>query len=78
MNLDEQQHFELFGSIPSVINVKNEEEIITKLKKLISSKNELEKISKTSRDWVTKNYNLKENLKKYFEIYEKILGKNLT
>jgi len=52
--LDEQQHFELFVSILSVINIKDKERIVIKLKKLISSKNELEKISKTSWDRVLK------------------------
>jgi len=80
VNLDEQQHFELFVSIPSVINVKNEEGIMAKLKKLISSKNELEKINLVIGKYpkmklTTRNY-LINYFKPHTEKLYKILGES--
>jgi len=73
MNLNEELHYELYGDVPLVINAKNEDEIYSKLTKLINSKENLQKFSEQSYEWVRKHYDINKNVREYIEIYKKIL-----
>lgn len=73
LNLDEVLHKTLHGEAPPVINTQNESDVYTKLKELVNSKNLLKDISKRSQEWGRNHFDLKKNVQRYVEIYEKIL-----
>lgn len=76
MNFDEQLHLELFGKIPSVINVKDENEIFEKINFFIKNKEEIRKFGENSKKWVLNHYNIERNIQKYADIYNKIKNKS--
>jgi len=75
INFNEDLHTSLFGESPPVFNAKNEEEIFSKIKDLVHSKDKIIEVAKKSQKWVKTHYDKEKNIKKYLEIYEKILGK---
>lgn len=75
INLDEKLHEELHGEIPPVINGKNEEEIFLRLKDFVHSKTELKEIGRKAQEWSHNHFDLKKNVERYIQIYERILKK---
>ena len=73
INFNEQLHLDLFGDIPLVINAKDEDEIFAKISYLVKNKDEIIKYGENSKKWILNHYNIEQNIKKYANIYNKIL-----
>lgn len=75
--LDEVQMCVQYADVPPVVNCKTEEEIITRMRKIIEDPSVLEDMSEASRKWIKKYYSSAETVnaqlsryKEYFEKYK--------
>ncbi len=75
--LDEVQMCVQYADAPPVVNCKTEEEIITRMRKIIEDPSVLEDMSEASRKWIKKYYSSAETVnaqlsryKEYFEKYK--------
>ena len=74
--LNESDILNHYSEIPPVINCQNENEIVEKMKEIITNPSILEEVGISSRKWIKKYYNSLDTVRIQLKAYEKILGES--